>query len=183
MSESMPGMKGMKIMFIVFFLTIVAALLWDRLPVIKQSVDFIANPSIGALLNWNILYGMIIIVALFSLITVLIQKYGTDQATLKEIKKEQKIIQEETKKYKDHPEKLLELQKKQLEFIPRTMEITMRPMIYTIIPLVLFFRWFTDYFSVIVPPYKFFGFMTWFWFYLIFTIIFSTIFRKVFNVA
>ncbi|MDP2925411.1 MAG: EMC3/TMCO1 family protein [Nanoarchaeota archaeon] len=174
-------MKGMKILLLVFVLTMLAAFLWDKVPIIKQSVHAIANPTLGKLLDFNTLYGMFLIVGIFTLITTLIQKYFTDQTTLKEIKKEQKILQEEIKKYRDNPEKIMELNKKQLEFIPRTMEITMRPTIYTIIPLVLFFRWFSDYF--ILSPYKFFNFMTWFWFYLVFTIIFSMIFRKVFDVA
>ena len=115
-------------------------------------------------------------------IDLVIQKYTTDQNLLREIKKEQKLLQGEMKKYKDHPEKLLEMQKKQLEFIPKTMDITMRPLLYTIVPIVLFFRWFSDYFAL-YPEIKIFGYLGWIWAYLIFAIIFSIIFRKIFNVA
>lgn len=182
--ENQNPMKGMKTLFFSFILIFFVALLWDKVPIIKQTAHNIFNPTLGVLLKWNILYGMIIIVAIFSLITVLIQKYFTDQVMLREIKKEQKLLNEEMKKYKNHPEKMLEFQKKQLEFIPRTMELTMRPVLYTAIPFILFFRWFGDFFAT--DPYKtyrFFGFMTWFWFYLVFTIIFSSIFRKWLDVA
>lgn len=174
-------MKGMLLLFVALGIAIVVGALWNQVPAIKQTIHAIGDPTLGALLDYNKMAGMLIIVALFSLLTVLIQKYGTDQETLKEIKKEQKILQEEMKKYRDQPDKLMELNKKQLEFIPKTMEITARPMIYTVIPFVLFFRWFTDYF--VANPYKFFGFFTWFWFYLLTTIIFSSIFRKVLKVA
>jgi len=86
------------------------------------------------------------------------------------------------KKFKNDPGKMLELNKKQMEFIPKTFDLTMKPIIYTAIPFVLFFRWFSDYFSISFVGFKFFGFLSWFWFYLIFSIIFSTIFRKAFKV-
>lgn len=174
-------MKGMKILFLVFILSAVVALLWNQVPAIKQTVHFVLDPTVGKLLDWNKTYGMLIVILAFSLIISLVQKYGTDQATLRELKKEQKILQEEAKKYKDNPEKLMEFNKKQLEFIPKTMEITMRPIIYTIIPFVLFFRWFHDYFSAV--EFKFFGLLSWFWFYLIFSIIFSSILKKVLKIA
>ncbi len=174
-------MRGMKILLLVLVISSFVALLWNQVPVIKQTVHFILNPTVGSLLNWNATYGMFIVVFVFSLIMTLVQKYCTDQETLREIKKEQKILREEMNKYKDNPEKLMEFNKKQLEFIPRTMEITMRPVMYTIIFFVLFFRWFNDYFTI--NSYKFFGFLSWFWFYLIFSIVFSSVLRKVFDVA
>ena len=125
---------------------------------------------------------MLILVFIIALITTLIQKYATDQETLRELKKEQKIIQEEMKKYKDHPEKLIELQKKQFEFIPKTMKLSMRALVFTGVPFILLFRWFMTYFSSIGDP-RFFGFLSWFWFYLIFTMIFSSILRKVMKVV
>ena len=85
------------------------------------------------------------------------------------------------KKYKDNPDKLLELQKKSMEFIPKTMDITMRPLIFTAIPVILFLRWFADYFSQ--NPVKIFGFFSGIWAYIVFSIIFSIILRKTFNVA
>ena len=171
-----------KIIFVVMLLSLVIVGLWDKVPAIKDSVHAILNPTAGYLLNANVFWGMVVIVGIISLIMTLVQKYATDQETLRELKKEQKILQEEMKKYKDHPEKLLELQKKQLEFIPKTMKLTMRPIIYTGIPIILFFRWFNDYFNAL-GEYRFFGFMAWIWFYLLASIIFSSIFRKVLKVA
>lgn len=169
---------------IAMVISLVLAGLWNSVPVIGETVHAILNPSAGKLLDWNITYGMLILVAIIAFITTLVQKYGTDQATMRELKKEQKELQEDMKKFKEHPEKLLELQKKQLEFMPRMMKLSMRPLVYTAIPFVLFFRWFNDYFSSeALEGFKFFGIFSWFWFYLIFAIVFGSIFRKILKVA
>ncbi|MDD5192306.1 MAG: EMC3/TMCO1 family protein [Candidatus Nanoarchaeia archaeon] len=174
-------MKGMKLMFVILLVTMAIAFAWNSMPFIKQVVHFLLDPTAGKLLDFNITWGMILIVLVITFITTLAQKYGTDQSELKKIKEEQKVLQEEMKKYKDHPDKVLELNKKQLEFLPRTMDLTTRPLLYTAIPFVLFFRWFGDYFSS-MENFRFFGLLSWFWFYFIATIIFSTILRKVLKV-
>ena len=168
-------------MFLLVIISLIIAVSWNSVPLIKSSVHFILDPTAGKLLNLNIYLGMFIIVFALTLITTLIQKYGTDQQELKKLKEEQKILQEEIKKYKGHPEKLLELQKKQLSFIPKTFDLTTKPLIYTFVPFILFFRWFNDYFSSL--QFKFFGFLTWFWFYIIVSIILSSILRKIFKIA
>ena len=174
--------KGMKILLLVTGISMFIGFMWNSLPFIKDNVHALFDPSAGALLNWNVNWGMVLISAVIVLGTTLIQKYTTDQNELRLIKKEQKLLQEEMKKFEKEPEKLLQLQKKQLEFIPKTMDITMRPLMYTIIPIILFFRWFSDYF-VANPNLKIFGYLSWIWAYLIFSVVFSMIFRKVLNVA
>jgi uncharacterized membrane protein (DUF106 family) len=171
--------------FPIIFVTIVSlamAIFWDRIPFIKNAIHTVLDPSAGALLNWNLTLGMLIVVFMITLITTLIQKYATDQKALRELKHEQKILQEEMKKYRDNPAKVSELSKKQLEFIPRTFKLTSRSVLFTGIPFILFFRWFYDFFSALGEP-KFFGFLSWFWFYLIFTMIFSGILRKMMKVV
>ena len=174
-------MNAIRIMFLVMFVSLVIASFWSKIPLIKDSVHTILDPTTGKLIEWNVYIGMFVIVFFANLLTTIVQKYGTDQESLRKIKKEQKEIQEEMKKFKDNPSKLMELNKKQLENIPRTFELTLRPLLYTAIPFILLIRWFIDYFSGI--EVKFFGFLSWFWFYLIFSIIFSSILRKVLNVA
>ena len=173
--------KSIKTLFLLMFISLAIALFWDKIPLISQTVHLVFNPTIGKILNFNAIFGLILVSAAISFFITLIQKYTTDQETLRSIKKEQKLLQEEMKAYKDHPEKLLALQKKQLEFIPRTFEITLRPLMYTSIPIIIFFRWFSDYFTA--NPFKIFGLMHWLLAYLIFSIVFTTIFRKVLNVA
>jgi len=165
-------------------LSLAMALFWDKLPFMKNAVHAALDPSAGALLNWNLTIGMLVVVFVITLITTLIQKYATDQKALRELKHEQKLLQEEMKKYRDNPAKMTEFSKKQMEFIPRTFKLTSRTVLFTGIPFILFFRWFYDYFNNIPKESQlFFGFLSWFWFYLIFTLIFSSILRKVLKVV
>ncbi len=177
------GKQGsFKGIFIVMLISLMIAFLWESISWIKNAAHSVLDPSAGILLNWNLTLGMIIIILLVAVIMTLIQKYATDQKTLREMKKEQKELQKEIKEAREHPEKMMELQKKQFAFLPKMMKLSMRPIIYTSIPLILFFRWFMDYFDAI-GGVRFFGFLSWFWFYLLGSIIFSSILRKIFKVV
>lgn len=171
-----------KPLIFVMLASLIIAFYWDKLPWISNSVHFILNPTAGSLLNWNLNLGMLIIVAVITLITTLVQKYATDQDTLKELKKEQKEIQKQMKEFKHHPEKMMELQKKQFAMMPKQMKLSMRGIAYTGIPFILFFRWFSDYFAAAGNPRFLFG-MSWFLFYLICAIIISSILRKKMDVV
>lgn len=162
---------------IVMVISIGMAMYWDSIPVIKNTVHAVLDPTAGGLLNWDLTIGMLLIVFMITLITTVIQKYTTDQKELGKLKKEQKIIQEEMKKYKDNPAKVSELSKKQLEFIPKTFKLTSRGMLFTGIPFILLFRWFYDTFAALGQP-VFLGFLPWFWFYLISAMVFSGVLRK-----
>ncbi len=171
--------------FPIIFITVISmamAIYWDKAPFIKNSVHAVLDPSAGALLRLNLTLGMIAVVFIITLITTLIQKYTTDQKALKELKQEQKIIQEEMKTCKDNPEKMKECSRKQMDAMKRTFRLTSRTMLFTGIPFILFFRWFSDTFIAMGSP-NFFGFLPWFWFYLIFTLVFSSILRKVMKVV
>ncbi|MFH1500682.1 MAG: EMC3/TMCO1 family protein [archaeon] len=177
------GKEGsFKLIFIIMIVSLAIASLWNNFSIIKETAHLALDPSVGILLEWDLTIGMLIIIFIIALVIVLFQKYTTDQETLRELKKEQKLLQEEMKKYKSHPEKLLEIQKKQLEIIPKTMQLTMRPLIFTSIPLILFFRWFHDFFNAAGNP-KFFGFLHWLWFYIIASIIFNSLLRKILKVV
>ena len=167
---------------IVMIASLIIAFLWDTLEFIKNTVHAILNPTAGVLLNWNVTWGMMIIVAFLSLLITIIQKYATDQKTLKEMKNEQKRLNEEAKKFRDNPEKMMEIQKESMKFAMPMMKLSMRALIFTGIHFILFFRWFNDFFISIGSP-KFFGIMGWLIFYLIFSIVFSSIFRKILKVV
>ena len=170
------------VMSILMVISLVIAFAWNSLPSVKGAVHSVLDPSAGKLLNWNTTWGMLIIVFILTIITTLLQKYTTDQETLRQLKKEQKEIQEEMKKFRDNPDKVMELQKSAFPASMKIMELSMRSTFYTIIPFILLFRWFYDYFAEI-PNFRFFGFFSWIWFYLLFAIIFSGFERKWFNVA
>jgi uncharacterized membrane protein (DUF106 family) len=176
------GEGSFKPLIFIMLASLVIAFYWDKLPWISGPVHFVLNPSAGFLLDWNLNFGMLIIVLIISILTTIVQKYGTDQETLKELKKEQKQIQKQMKEFKDHPEKLMELQKKQFAMMPKQMKLSMRGIIYTGIPFILFFRWFSDYFMAAGDPRFWLG-LSWFWFYLIGAMVLSSILRKKFDVV
>ena len=181
--ESKSGKEGsFRPIIIIMLVSLFIAGLWDKIPQIKNSIHAVLDPSLGALLDWHLVAGMLIIVFVISLITTIVQKYATDQKTLKELKKEQKEIQKQMKEFKAHPEKMMELQKKQFAMMPKQMKLSMRAIAYTGVPFILLFRWFYDYFALVGNP-KFFGFLSWFWFYLIGAMIFSAIIRKKMDVV
>lgn len=185
MSEETEKKGSLLPMFFVMGISILIASLWDQVPIIKNSIHAVLDPTFGVLLNLNIPYGleigMIIIVLIITLFTTLIQKYTTDQKALKDLKNEQKSVQEEMKLHKDNPQKVAELSRKQMEFIPRTFRLTSKPLMFTGVPLILFFRWFSDVFKTLGEP-KFFGVMSWFIFYLILAMVLNAILRKVLKV-
>lgn len=166
--------------FLALISSMVIASSWSN-PEVSGFFHNIMDPILKPILDWNIFWGMSLIVIFLTVVMSLVQKYATDQETLKAIKKEQKKLQEEMKKYKDHPEKMMQLNKDQMEIMGRMMKISMGSIVYTAIPFMLFIRWFGDYFSVV--DYKFFGVLTWFWFYLLASIVLSGFIRKLLKVA
>ena len=177
--ESKSAKEGsFRPIIIVMLISLVIAGLWDRVPAIKNSVGAVLDPSAGALLNWNVSWGMTFIILILTVIVTLAQKYATDQKALKELKKEQKEIQKQMKEFRSHPEKLRELQKTQMKLFPKQMKLSMRAIAFTGVPLILFFRWFQDFFATL-GDVKFFGIIgSWFLFYLIIAMVFGTILRK-----
>lgn len=166
---------------IIMLVSLAIAAFWNSIPVIKNSVDAVLNPTAGALLKVNLNLGMTILVFIISIFMTLVQKYTTDQKTLKEMRAEQKLIQEQMKKLEVGSKEHTELNMKLMKFIGPMFKLSMRPIVYTAIPIILLFRWFSDYF--VTSKFLFFGFLNWFWFYLVGSIIFSSILRKILKVA
>ncbi|MBI4159391.1 DUF106 domain-containing protein [Candidatus Woesearchaeota archaeon] len=173
--------KGFLLIFLVMVVSLVIASLWNTVPIIGKSVHAVLDPTFGYIMKINLNIGFIFVVFVIVFLTTLVQKYGSDQEALKTLKDEQKKIQEDMKKYKDDPAKMIEFQKKQFEQIPKTFEHSMTPLVYTAIPFVLLIRWFTDIFKNLGDP-KILGFFGWIWAYLLLSIVFSTILRKVMKV-
>ena len=73
----------MKQFLILTIISMVIVIFWNQVPLISQTVHAILDPTFGNLLNWNPTIGMIIIVLILSIVTTLMQKYLTDQETIK----------------------------------------------------------------------------------------------------
>jgi uncharacterized membrane protein (DUF106 family) len=143
--------------FVVMFISLLIAFTWDKIPIISNTMHLILDPTIGVLLNWNITFGMVVVIFMISIIMTLAQKYATDQETIREIKAEQKKLQKEMDEFKEDLEKRKEIMAKIMPLTLDLMKHSMRPVAYTGIPIILFFRWFHDYFSQI--PDVGFGFI------------------------
>jgi len=175
------GKEGsFRAIFIVMLVSLTIAAFWNSFPVIKNSVSGILNPTAGSLLSWNLLGGMTFLVLLLSIFMTLVQKYTTDQKTMREMKEEQKRLQQEMKKFAPGSKEHSDLGMQSMKMMGPMLKLGMRPIIYTAIPIILLFRWFADYFAIV--DFKFWIF-NWFWFYLLGSIIFSSILRKILKVV
>lgn len=178
---SKKGKEGsFKVIFFVMVISLLIASFWNTIPAIKNGVGAILNPTAGFLLTWNLTGGMIILVLLISLFMTLIQKYTTDQKTMKEMKDEQKRLQQEMKKLEAGSKEHSELGMKSMKMMVPMLKLGMRPIIYTAIPIILLFRWFADYFALVDFNFWIFN---WFWFYFFGLMIFSSILRKILKVV
>ena len=171
-----------KVILLIMFASLIIAFYWEKATWISGPIHSILDPTLGALLNWNLTLGMFIIIFIIALITSLVQKYTTDQKTIRELKAKQKEINKKSREFRHDPQKMMEIQKELMPISMKMMKLSMRPIIFTGIPFILTFRWFGDYFASIGDP-KVLGFLGWFWFYLIFLLVFGAIIRKILKVV
>ena len=173
---------SLRVIMAVMLLTLLIVFNWDKWTFIKNSVHYVFDPTIGALLNWNLGIGMLIIMVILSVILAFVQKHTTNQDELKRIKKQQKDSQKEIKKLqKENPKKAMELQKESMPLALKQMRLGMASYVYTAIPFVFLYRWFYDYF-IILGTNKIWG-INWILFYLISFMIFSSIIKKKMDVV
>ena len=126
------------------------------------------------------LSGVIIVAFIITLLTTLVYKYFTDQEALKKIKEDHKLLQEEMKNNKDNPKRMAELQKEMLQKgLLEPMKHQLKPLLITFIPFILIFGWLRETYQAVGDIFIGLG---WFGTYIIFSIIFSMILRKVMKV-
>jgi uncharacterized membrane protein (DUF106 family) len=174
--------KFFSLMMILSAISLGIVFLWEQIPIIKNTAHALLDPTAGELIMWDITKGTLILFFIIALFMTIIQRFATDQKTLRSLKEEQKEINKELQSYRDNPEKALEINKKNMKLMGDIMSLNMKSSFITIIPLVLLFRWFSDVFTSLGDPI-FFGFMNWFWFYLISVLIFGGLLRKIFKMA
>lgn len=126
-----------------------------------------------------------------TLVTTLIYKYTTDQVKLKQVREDIKRHQEDLKKNQHDPKKVAELRDKLMALSFEPLKLTLKPLLITMVPALVVFAWIrnsVDPSKVILNlPFNFpkigdnsgFG---WLGVYIITSVIFSTILRKVLKV-
>jgi len=127
---------------------------------------------------------MTLSVIVITLLITVVQKFTVDQNVMRELKADSKKMRKELKAVKDNPEKFQQHQKKMMELSMKQMKMSFKPMMYYMIPLIVFFTWMRNVMGAIVvlrPP-------IWPWemgylgTYILLSIFFSTIFRKILKV-
>lgn len=144
------------------------------------------NNFLDLILGWVFFLGSpwsVIILSFFiTLLITLIYKITTDQVKMKEIRDKQKQYQKEIKDLKHDPAKMMEKQKEMMSLTGQYFRGSMKSMFYTFIPIILIFSWMGSHYG----PEKILNLgiikLGWLWTYIISSIIFSSIIRKVLKV-
>jgi uncharacterized membrane protein (DUF106 family) len=121
---------------------------------------------------------IVIVSLIVSLISTIVTKYTTDQAMLKSIKDRQKEIQKELKekKYSQTDKRFMELQSELLGLTGKMFKNSFKPLIITMVPFLLLFYWLRNVYVPLMGN-------SWLWYYIIPSILVSSLWRKIFKIV
>ncbi len=153
--------------------------------VFDKTLDFL----FGWIINLGSPSNIIVISFILTIIVNLAVKFLSDQKVMKILKEESEFFKEEMKKFKNEPQKLLELQKKAMETSLKYMRHSLKPTLFTLIPLLIIFNWLSKTFSgsekLINLPFSLpliGSGLGWLGIYIISSIIFNIILRKLLKI-
>jgi len=149
------------------------------------------NNAPGFLGHISPLIGILLISVILSIVTTLVYKYATDQPLIKQCREDIKKYQGQMKECKSDAAKAMEIQKQMMPLNSKMMMQQMKPMLITIIPfLAIFWLLGTWYNTLVVIPLSFHFPLSrlptgigWIGTYIIFSMVFTTLFRKVLKVV
>jgi len=144
-----------------------------------DSITGFFSLTLGPFSSWSPAGSLLIISFILTLLTTLIYKYTTDQELMKTFKEESKKIQQEMKLLKNDPNKMMEKNKEMMEKNMKVMKQSFKPLIYTFIPFAIIFFGLRNIYE---PFGKILFGLSWIWIYIISSVIFSIIMRKVLKV-
>ena len=142
--------------------------------------DSFFNAVFGFIINWDPLGGLIFLSFVITLVVTVAYKYLTDQEVMKSLKAELKEIQKEIKEAKNDTAKMMELNKRSMEKNMQYMMKSFKPTFITLIPILIIFNWLRNVYNGL--ELNFLGIQSWIWIYIIFSIVFSIILRKLMRV-
>ena len=125
-----------------------------------------------------------LVAMMVSLMITVVNKFAVDQNVIREIKKQIKKYQKEMKANRNNIDKMKEIQPKMMELSMKQMKMSFKPMLYYFLPLILVFSWLKKTMvGVVVLPLAFWpGHLGWLGSYILLSILFSTVFRKLLKV-
>ncbi|MFH0868892.1 MAG: EMC3/TMCO1 family protein [archaeon] len=149
------------------------------------------NNAPGFLGHLNPFWGIFLISVILSLATTLVYRYVTDQQLIKQCKDDTKKYQEQLKQCKSDPAKQMEIQKQMMPLQSNMMMQQMKPTLITLLPFLAIFwllgRWYNTLAVVPLPFHVPLSHLTtglgWVGTYIIFSMVFTTLFRKVLKVV
>jgi len=142
--------------------------------------DGFFNSIFGPLINFNPEFGLILISFLLTIVITIAYKYLTDQELMKSLKAELKELQGQMKEFKHDTAKVMQLQKVSMEKNMKYMMHSFKPTLFTFVPLIIVFGWLRSAYETI--ELSFLGLHSWLWIYILSSIIFSIILRKLMRV-
>jgi len=118
----------------------------------------------------------ILLLSLFvTIITTIVNYFLTDRELMRKIKEKQKGLRQEMKLHKGNPQKMMEINQKMMEDFPIQMKQSFKIMLITMVPLFIFFNWLRSSFAATDLA------SSWFWWYLVASLVFSIALRKLFK--
>jgi uncharacterized membrane protein (DUF106 family) len=123
---------------------------------------------------------LIVISALLTLVTTLLMMYFTDQEHIKNLKKRQKELNKEIREAtkKGHHDRIAELNQEVMELSMKLMKasFSIKQLIITLVPFFIIFRWLRE---IYIPLYG----NWWILWYILASMVASTLYRKIFKMA
>ena len=140
------------------------------------------NPQVFGLQPTYLIFALSIILSIF---VTLVYKYLTDQTLMRELKKDLKKYQKQMKEARSDHAKMSEISKKSMAVNMKYMHQSMKPMLFTLLPFLGIFTWLRSVFdSTVIFALPFWPHtLGWIGTYIIFSMVFTTVFRKLMNVV
>jgi len=139
------------------------------------------DATLGPVLGLKAPFGLMIVSLLLTTLVTLATKFFTDQHLMKSLKDEMKEMQNKLKDTTQTVEQKMGLQKDILEKNMKYMKHSFKPMLITFLPIIIIFSWLRGYYIALGDPKVLLG-LSWLWSYLIFSIVFSMLLRKLLKI-
>lgn len=132
--------------------------------------------TITEIITTNPKTSIILISAGVTAVSTLVTKWLTNQEHLKSLKARQKELNKKMKTAKPGEKLFEEIQSEMLQISATMMKSQFKPMLVTIVPFLALFAWLRGVYTPIMAN-------SWIWYYIGGSIIFSTVYRKLFKMA
>lgn len=175
-----PGLLFIGALFLLVVVFYLPGYAEKLMPQINQYTFFVVLINLAVKSPYLALFLFSAVLTLFS---TLLMKHFTDQDHLKALKKRQKELQKEIREHQKNKEftKLEELNKEVIDITMSMMKasFSIKQLVITMVPLLLFFFWLKEIFIEMIG----WSFPKFIIIYLLFSIITSTIYRKILKMA